>query len=326
MKRKKNVNSRLLAFLIALFVVGVGYWASAPHREISQVWTAPVRVVPRHDAPAPLEHVEVPESNSSMSSIETEATLPLPAEEAHKKQQLALYAQPRLPKRDHRRDFEGDKPRIAIVIDDMGLSVTHAKRAIALPAAVTLSFLPYGKQLTRLADKAREAGHEVMLHLPMEPLGHENPGPGALLVAQSSDEMRERIEKGLDSFSGYDGVNNHMGSRFTADYEGMRLVMEALRDRGLFFLDSFTSPRSVGAQVAREMNVRTEVRDVFIDDDLSLTAIGAQLAQTQRLARRNGFAIAIGHPNAATLTALERWIPEAESEGFAFVPVREVVR
>ncbi len=218
------------------------------------------------------------------------------------------------------------KPRIAIVIDDMGLSNAASEKAIALPAPVTLSFLPYGAKLEELTEKARASGHEVMLHLPMEPLGHEKPGNGALLISQTTDDMREKLERALNSFSGYEGVNNHMGSKFTADRASMERVMEVLKDRNLFFLDSYTSSRSVGAEVAQGMGVPTEIRDVFLDDTASLAAINAQLAETERVARRKGYAIAIGHPNAATLTALKLWLPEAERMGFEIVPVKELVR
>jgi len=218
------------------------------------------------------------------------------------------------------------KPRIAIVLDDMGLNVSGTMRAIALPSSVTLSFLPYGSEAARLSSRAKEAGHEILLHVPMEPLGRENPGPGALLVDQTAGENLARLDWALSRFGGYDGVNNHMGSRFTSAYDHISRIMGPLRERGLFFLDSATSLKSVGAKAAREAGVPTETRDVFLDTTPTLVAVKAQLATTELIAKRKGYAIAIGHPHPATLEALESWARHVESRGFTLVPVRDLMK
>jgi uncharacterized protein len=234
---------------------------------------------------------------------------------------VAMNLAPGLPE-----PYPGCKSRIAIVIDDLGISAQGTLRAIALPAAVTLSFLPYGSEVSQLAARARAAGHELLLHVPMEPMGHENPGPGALFVKQTSDETRSRLEKDFASFQGYDGVNNHMGSRFTADAESMRRIMDLLHERHLFFLDSGTSGKSIGAKVAREYGVATETRDVFLDNVASLDAVKAQLAATERVARRKCNAVAIGHPHPMVFQAIEEWAAGAGERGVELVPVRELVR
>lgn len=217
-------------------------------------------------------------------------------------------------------------PRIAIVIDDLGLDIRDTKRAIDLPPEITLAFLPYATRLKEQAKEARDAGHELLLHMPMEPLGHNNPGPGALLVELPMEELRARFHTALASFTGFDGVNNHMGSKFTADPAGMAMVMEELQQRGLFFLDSRTNLKSVGEQVARQKHLPTIARDVFLDDTITMEAVQAQLAQTERVAKRKGYAVAIGHPHTVTLDALEVWIPQAEKRGFRFVSLRDLVR
>ncbi len=217
------------------------------------------------------------------------------------------------------------KPEIAIVIDDVGLDMRGSKRAIDLPAYVTLSFMPYATRLKEQTKEARDNGHELLLHMPMEPVGHDDPGPGALLVGLPPEELRERFQTALASFIGFDGVNNHMGSKFTADAEGMEMVVNELQQRHLFFLDSRTSAKSVGESVARANGLPTIARDVFLDDEISLDAIRAQLAQTEHVARRKGYAVAIGHPHAATLEVLEQWLPDAEARGFTFVPIKELV-
>jgi len=219
-----------------------------------------------------------------------------------------------------------NKPQISIIIDDVGVDIQGSKRAMQLPAYVTLSFIPYSTRLREQTKDARDLGHELMLHMPMEPLGHADPGPDALLVNLPMDELRQRFESALASFVGFDGVNNHMGSKFTSFQPGMDMVMDELKPRHLFFLDSRTSGQSIGEKVAREKGVPTISRDVFLDDDQTLSLINNQLEETERIARRKGYAIAIGHPHTTTLEALEKWLPEAEARGIVFVPVRQLIK
>jgi uncharacterized protein len=218
-----------------------------------------------------------------------------------------------------------DKPKIAIVIDDVGLDVKNSKRAIDLPAYLTLSFMPYAPQLREQTKEARDQGHELLLHMPMEPMGHDNPGPGALLVDLSPDEIKMRFETALASFVGFDGVNNHMGSKFTANSAGMEIVIDELQQRGLFFLDSRTTAQTVGESMARQHGLPTIARDVFLDDTISPVSIKSQLDQTERVARQKGYAVAIGHPHSITLDVLEKWMPEMEKRGIVFVKVSDLV-
>lgn len=220
----------------------------------------------------------------------------------------------------------GPNPEIAIVIDDVGLDLKGSKRAINLPAYITLSFMPYATRLREQTKEARDNGHELMLHMPMEPMGHDDPGPGALFVNLPPEEQRQRFETALASFVGFDGVNNHMGSKFTADPAGMEMVVDELQQRHLFFLDSRTSAKTVGEKIAREHGLSTIARDVFLDDTISADAIRAQLVQTEHVAKRKGYAVAIGHPHAVTMEVLEQWLPQAEAAGFKLVPVKELLQ
>jgi polysaccharide deacetylase 2 family uncharacterized protein YibQ len=217
------------------------------------------------------------------------------------------------------------KKEIAIIIDDVGLDMKGSKRAINLPGFITLSFMPYASRLREQTKDARDNGHELMLHMPMEPIGHDDPGPGALLVDLSPDEIRQRLDTALASFVGFDGVNNHMGSKFTADADGMDIVITELQQRHLFFIDSRTSAKSVAENVAKEHGLPTLSRDVFLDDDMSPEAVRGQLEQVEKVATRKGYAVAIGHPHAVTLDALQQWIPEAQAAGFTFVPVNKLI-
>lgn len=220
---------------------------------------------------------------------------------------------------------KGRKGRVAIVIDDMGLAHQASLRAVRLPAAVTLAYLPYAPNLRSQAEGAAAAGHDLMLHMPMEPMGDENPGPGALLSGQSQREWEEKIDAALTSFDGFIGVNNHMGSLLTTQPDAMALLSGILQERGLFFVDSRTSNKSVAATIARQTGVKVGVRDVFLDDTQTLENVRHQLAVLEQLALKKGQAIAIGHPHAVTLQALEAWIPQAQSRGVALVPVKDLV-
>jgi polysaccharide deacetylase 2 family uncharacterized protein YibQ len=218
------------------------------------------------------------------------------------------------------------RPLVAIVIDDVGLDRPRSRRAWDLPGPLTMSFLPYARDLSDQARAARARGHELMLHLPMEPSGRNDPGPNALLVSLSDAELRQRTTAALDSFDGYAGVNNHMGSRFTAFRPGMETVLRQFKGRGLMFLDSRTTAQSVGDQLAQEMGLPSIVRHVFLDDDESLDAVRRRLAETEAVARRQGFAVAIGHPHEATLEALAEWLPTLQSKGLTPAPATAVLR
>lgn len=217
-------------------------------------------------------------------------------------------------------------PYVALLIDDAGLDRKGTQRAIALPGPVTLSFMSYANELSEQSAAARAAGHEVMLHLPMEPLDakRNNPGPNALFVNMDADELKRRLTWHLDRFSDYVGVNNHMGSRFTADAARMGQVLDELNRRQVFWLDSLSGPNSAGPALARKRGLDAVERDLFLDDDRS-PGIAHEIAAMERMARSRGDVIAIGHPHGATLTALEKWIATAQERGFTLVPVSTVL-
>jgi len=219
------------------------------------------------------------------------------------------------------------RPRVAVVIDDLGLDRRRSERAIALPGPLTLSFLPYAMDLPRQAEAARKAGHELLVHVPMEPLGKGlDAGPNPLDVGVGNDEVLQRLRWDLSRFEGYVGINNHMGSRFTSDAEALRPVMQELHERGLLFIDSRTVARSAGMEMASEYHVPNAGRDVFLDNETSVAAIAAQLAELERVARRTGSAIAIGHPHDVTVEALQRWLKDLPARGFVLVPVSAIVK
>ncbi|WP_340119085.1 divergent polysaccharide deacetylase family protein [Pelagibius sp. 7325] len=220
------------------------------------------------------------------------------------------------------------KPMIAIVLDDVGVNRRGALNAIELPAPLTLAFMTYADGLAKMTAEARDHGHELMLHVPMQPMSETmDPGPNVLRDDLPAAELVQRLGWGLARFDGYVGVNNHMGSRFTASPEGMALVMRELKARGLLFLDSLTAGNSVAGEAAARSGVPYAVRDVFLDNEPDdLAAIHRQLAILEQTARQRGYAIGIGHPHDGTVTALQQWIPEMRARGFALVPISAIVR
>ena len=220
-----------------------------------------------------------------------------------------------------------DQPRIAIVIDDLGLDRPRTERVLALPAALTMSFLAYSGDLAHFSEEARRNGHEMIVHVPMEPVNPKmDMGPNGLATNQTRDEVLRRLDWDLGRFEGYVGINNHMGSRFTGDAQAMGWVMEDLKSRGLMFLDSRTIATSIGAKAATAAAVPFAERDVFLDDDQNAAAIQQRLQETEQIARRKGTAIAIGHPHDATIDALIGWIAKLPAKGLVLVPLTDVVK
>ena len=255
--------------------------------------------------------VAAPETVSS-DPVETETTNP--TELPHWRQYAVAVPE------------SGKDPLIAIVIDDMGVDQIRSARAINLQGPLTLSFLTYARDLARQTDQARSKGHELMLHVSMEPTSATvDPGPNVLLTGLDDAELMRRLDWGFSRFTGYVGVNNHMGSKFTADRRGMQLVVDALKRRGLLFLDSRTSVHTVGAKLAKQAGVPLAERNIFIDHVNKRGEVNARLAEVEKLARRKGFAVAIGHPRQVTIDALEIWLADVQSRGFRLVPISTIV-
>jgi polysaccharide deacetylase 2 family uncharacterized protein YibQ len=219
------------------------------------------------------------------------------------------------------------RPMIAVIIDDMGLDRRRSAEILNLPGPLTISFMSYAQDMARQEAEAKAHGHEIMMHVPMEPLdSRQDPGPGVLTDKLSPAEVRKTLDADLAKFSGIVGINNHMGSKFTANTSGMEVVMQDLRERGLLFIDSLTSEKSVGLAMARRYGVPTAARNVFLDDSGDLTAVDFQLGKLEEVARKKGNAIAIGHPRDATIKALAAWLPKLKSKGFVLVPVTAIVK
>lgn len=216
--------------------------------------------------------------------------------------------------------------RIAIVIDDVGYSLSNLATIDAIAYPLTFSVLPGTAHAPEAAQRLRKMGFQIILHLPMEP--HETMGLEPDTITTDMDEARIRaiISADIQALPRLKGVSNHMGSKATVDPRVVEIVLDEVRKRRMFFLDSFVTPRSVCAEAARKKRVRFAKRDVFLDNDSDPEYIRRQLDVLKEKARANGSAIGIGHDRKNTLEVLRGAIPELSKEGFRFVFVSELAR
>lgn len=217
-------------------------------------------------------------------------------------------------------------PVISVIIDDLGEQLQATRRAIRLPGRIDCSFLPDGRLVTQLAEQAHARGKEVMLHLPMEARETRRLGRVALTHDMDDAGIRATLRRALSLVPHARGINNHMGSLVTEDPAMMASLMHELRlHEGLFFIDSRTSPHSIAAASARQLGIANGERDIFLDNDRDITAIARQFEKLLRQARRNGSAIAIGHPYPETLAYLEYTLPRLQRRQVELVPVSELL-
>lgn len=219
------------------------------------------------------------------------------------------------------------RPRASLVMDDLGQNPVHFRRLVDLGLPFTVSILPNLPYSRHTAKRASDLGIEILLHLPMEPVDfpEEHPGPGALFIAMTGEEIGRQLGENLESVPGAVGVNNHMGSRLTADSRAMEELMEELKGRSLFFLDSRTSPRSLAFETAYRFNIPSASRDIFIDAHDNEEFIRGQVAKLIERARKKGRAIGIGHPYGNTLAVLEDMKEELRESGIEWVPVSQLL-
>lgn len=223
-------------------------------------------------------------------------------------------------------DVPKDKPRIAIIIDDMGMDRKHTREIMDLPGPLTLAFLPYAGDLASQTRYGHDKGHELMVHVPMEPVKDGlNAGPDVLKPGMTAESFMATLKKDLESFDGYVGINNHMGSKMTQDRAGMEMVMRELDRRGLLFVDSKTINSSVAADEARKAGIPYAERDVFIDNEETYESATTALQEVEHKALKSGLAIAIGHPREETVHALRAWLPTLKDKGIYLIPISEAV-
>lgn len=214
--------------------------------------------------------------------------------------------------------------RCAIIIDDMGPLMETAEILSRIDADLTFAVLPNTPDTQKVARFLHRRGKEILLHLPMQGNG-KDPGPGAILQGMTSPQISEILKQDLECVPYITGVNNHMGSVITTDREAMRLIMDELKRKGLFFVDSLTTSKSVCSEVAHDLKVPFIVRDVFLDNELDPSYITSQMEKLVRISLKYSNAVGICHPHPETIAVLEREIPKMKGRGVEIVKVSALI-
>lgn len=215
------------------------------------------------------------------------------------------------------------RPKIALVIDDLGGENKISQELLHWDLPLTFSILPFTPYSKTLAEKAHRRGKEIILHLPMEPRGYPEikPGEGVLLREMDEPKLLRQLSKDIEAVPYIKGVSNHMGSRLMEDPEKIRIVFSELKRRGLFFLDNRTSPKTAGLEVAQSLGLKATGRSLFIDHTSDEEEIKQKLEQLIQLSLRTGKAIGIGHPHPSTIKSLKEMIPKMKENGIEIVPL-----
>ncbi len=294
-----------LVSLIALilFAAAAGWWLlrPKPHPVSHYVF----------QTLAPSSEPSAPAATPVATPVETPAATPLPS--------AAPAASPTSTPAEN-----AQGPELALIVDDCGQWIATERGFVALDIPLTLSVLPDVPYTSVIAAEASDAGKGVMLHLPMETLSGLNPGPGKVTTEMSDAQIVAQVQSDLAEVPLARGVNNHEGSKASADPRVMRAVIGVLAEHKLFFIDSKTNAASVGEETARQMGVPTAARDVFLDNRADVAYSEAQLSQAAAIAQRTGSAIAIGHPRPTTLAAVRAMIPKLQALGIRFVLAQDL--
>jgi len=222
----------------------------------------------------------------------------------------------------------GTENKIAIVIDDMGYDLLVLDEILQIDAPITVSVLPHLSYSVLVAERANKAGREVILHLPMEPYGYpeKHPGSGALFLQMNRDEIMDQLEEVIMNIPHISGVNNHMGSKFMEDEKKVEIVLQQLKKKGLFFLDSLTTKNSKGMQVAKKIGLGHVGRDIFLDNNCDFEDtldILNRIAEKQNSWRTM---VIIGHPHESTIQAIRKALPIFRSRKIHIVPLSDLIQ
>lgn len=218
------------------------------------------------------------------------------------------------------------KPEIAIIIDDLGNDFSYAEQTALLPGPVTCSILPFRSDTVVSAQLAHDADKEVIVHVPMQADNGFPMGKGGLSVTMSSQQLQQQLLKDLNDVPFRIGFNNHMGSRLTQDQAAMTTVMRSAKPLHLFFIDSRTTAKTVAEKTAIDFHVPTLSREVFLDDQHNMAYINHQFHRLLAIAKKNGYAIAIGHPFSSTLDYLQFAIQDLKKTGVKLVPLSTLIK
>lgn len=265
---------------------------------------------------------------------------PIPTDNSELLQQLWQKTYPTQPERSRTPQITNTKPIeetapqklivtppiISIIIDDLGYNRRGMQSSLKLPVEVALAILPHTPYSTATAVASQKQSRVIILHSPMENTRKLALGPGGLYSAMAEEEFKQTLQNSIDSVPGVTGLNNHMGSLLTQNEESMQWVMDVIQPMGLFFVDSVTSGNSVAYSQAKNMGLTSVKRDVFLDNIRTEAAIDKQFQRLLRIARRDGHALAIGHPYPSTMEYLYKQLPFLEEEGVQLVSINEYIQ
>lgn len=309
-----------LGVMIILIAALASGWLLARHQQQQQVFASPLptRVAVQ---PLPLPPLQVLPKTPQEPAEPALVELPVRGD-------LPRYLRNAHPQAD----IPADTPVIAVILDDMGVHVEHSEAALTLPPQVTFAFLPYGRGTADQAKRAHQSGHEIMVHIPMQPLPRKDgtaadAGPNALTIDKPANELARLTALNIEQLLPYAvGANNHMGSAFTGLAATMRPVLEVLAHEQLLFVDSLTTADSAVSAAAKGLSLPLLTRDTFLDHVITRKKIDASLAHTERVAIEKGYAIAIGHPHPATVAALQDWATTLAEKNLRLVPISHLVQ
>ncbi len=331
-KKKKGKKSNIIPQLKQLFlgivllfmIVGTGAYflftqvpfheppAPGPKKEIRVNGPLKKKTIPkevrvkhiRSSSVVTKKHTKIP-----VYEIEEDLIIPVPKTDiSHKKEKKS-------------------KPEISIIIDDLGYDLKQAEKFINLKVPLTFSILPFSAKNKKIANAVHKNGFEVMLHLPMEPMEYPdiNPGEGVLLTSMGPDTLINQLKKNIDDVPYIKGINNHMGSKFTTISTKMYQVFTIMKQKELYFVDSYTTVNSLCMPSARLLKIPYARRDVFIDHEKNKSFIKNQLHQLIKTAKKDGSAIGIGHPYDLTYSVLKNMLPEIQKHA-VLVPASKLVK
>ncbi len=222
--------------------------------------------------------------------------------------------------------IDWSKPAIAFVIDDIGHEITYDRIIDHLGTKITYAILPHLRYTRFYAEKSRHTGADVILHLPLESELGIYPGPGLITNKMPPEEVLKHVDENIASVPNLIGANNHMGSLGTSDANLMSIILPEFKRRGLFFLDSYTSPRSIVVPLSHNLHIPVLRRDVFLDNVEQREPIRKQIREAAQIASKSGFAIAIGHYKKHTLEVIAEEIEQLEKEGFQIVKLSDLMK
>lgn len=220
-------------------------------------------------------------------------------------------------------------PQVVVIVGGMGISPTGTQRAIdVLPEAVTLAFAPYASGLQNWVDAARRDGHEILLQVPLEPVGFPatDPGEHTLLVSADPATLRDDLQWSLARMTGYTGVMNYMGARFTSDPEATGRLLASLAGRGLLYVDDGSSAASRAGEIGMRMGAPVLTADIVLDADRDPAAIDSALAELERIARTRGIAVGTASAFGTTIDVVGEWARSASSRGIGIVSPSSILR